>query len=432
MNKEQKEACEGIVRWYYTPDTVTACLQGAAGTGKSYTLKHIIEALKIDPSKIAITAPTHKAKKIASNFTGLQAVTIQKLLGMRPDFDLEEFNVDNLLFGMTGNSTIGEYSLVIVDECSMVNAGLATILKKKAQQFKTKILYLGDYYQLPPVKSAISPVFETCDVTFKLETVVRQSHSNPILEVLNCLRSDIKNKTDNWREFLKIEKSVLNDKGEGYIVTTNKRKFLNDITQSFKSKEEVKVLAHHNDSVFKINQMVRKELNLVNKLTMNELLTGYSSIFKDDVMLLENSEDYKVVSIKDSNSRDSIQCWKVFLSGAPKELKIVKPESYEYFRDLLIIKLNKAIKEKGKAWKSYYDFKNQYLLLEDFIVGNSTIATKDLDYGYGITVYKSQGSSIENVFVNGIDLKRVYNKDLQRRLLYVALSRAKKKTTILI
>ena len=71
---------------------------------------------------------------------------------------------------------------------------------------------------------------------------------------------------------------------------------------------------------------------------------------------------------------------------------------------------------------------------------------KDIDYGYGVTVHKLQGSTIENMFINlrdvvyfkkygkyypRISVSKDYN-DTMLKLIYTALSRASQKAIILL
>ena len=60
----------------------------------------------------------------------------------------------------------------------------------------------------------------------------------------------------------------------------------------------------------------------------------------------------------------------------------------------------------------------------DVYLGDRMIIKKSLDYGYAITVHKSQGSSIKNTFVDLKDIRKQKNPDELRQLEYVALSRA--------
>ena len=65
-------------------------------------------------------------------------------------------------------------------------------------------------------------------------------------------------------------------------------------------------------------------------------------------------------------------------------------------------------------------------------VGNKHL-TRELDYGYSLTVHKLQGSTFKNIFVDGNDICNPISKwgrpypteiNLRNRLLYVAISRA--------
>jgi len=64
--------------------------------------------------------------------------------------------------------------------------------------------------------------------------------------------------------------------------------------------------------------------------------------------------------------------------------------------------------------------------------GRNLKVKKDIDYGYGISVHKTQGSTYSNVFVNGQDINKNTNIVERKKLWYVALSRTNKQATILI
>ena len=74
----------------------------------------------------------------------------------------------------------------------------------------------------------------------------------------------------------------------------------------------------------------------------------------------------------------------------------------------------------------FYEFKNAILILENIFENNQLLIKKDIDYGYGITIHKSQGSTYNTVFVNGKDINKNLTIIERKRLWYVAMSRASK------
>ena len=83
------------------------------------------------------------------------------------------------------------------------------------------------------------------------------------------------------------------------------------------------------------------------------------------------------------------------------------------------------------AWKFYFDFKNQYVILGDLSIGDNKLVDKDIDFAYAITVHKCQGSTYENVYIDEGDLDSNDCASERNRLKYVALSRPRKAAYIL-
>ena len=117
-------------------------------------------------------------------------------------------------------------------------------------------------------------------------------------------------------------------------------------------------------------------------------------------------------------------------------------KSYHKFADLygnlLYMATTCKANERRAKWGAFYDFKRQNMLANTFDIqidyGDDEVrkakVTKDLDYGYCLSVHKSQGSTYDNVFINLNDILRCRTILDRNRLLYVALSRASKKVFI--
>ena len=156
-------------------------LTGAPGTGKTYTLRRIIEQFVEWNKLIALAAPTGKAAKRMTEVIGMQASTIHRLLGPEP----RTFK-GQLYFGFTRG--IGDPlpdDLLVVDEFSMVDISLAASLFR-AVAAGTRVLIVGDHYQLPSVGpgavlrdllAAGVPSYELTEIKRNTGDIVKACHA---------------------------------------------------------------------------------------------------------------------------------------------------------------------------------------------------------------------------------------------------------------
>ena len=107
----------------------------------------------------------------------------------------------------------------------------------------------------------------------------------------------------------------------------------------------------------------------------------------------------------------TLTCYKLNISGV---------EVYTFDRNMwsYIDNLHKSYADKIVELKKHNRFECVYNLTNEIIDINEMFVK--LHYGYATTVHKSQGQSIENVYVNTKSLSKAPNK---RALMYVALSR---------
>ena len=137
----QMEALDKLSTWYNTPKDHVFTLSGRAGTGKTYILKYFIDKIVSNP--ICVSAPTHKALRNVEIHTNKKGKTLQSLHGLRPNVNLEDFNLNNVKFDQLGTPTMNNYKIIVIDECSMINQILFDLTVRRAQDLNVKILFVG-------------------------------------------------------------------------------------------------------------------------------------------------------------------------------------------------------------------------------------------------------------------------------------------------
>ena len=203
FTNDQMKAYHALIEFINNPydsNDYKRALIGAAGTGKTYLVKALIKNCGLSYSTIGLAAPTHKACRVLNESIQIPNVkvnTLQSDLGLRLNFDVEKFDIDNPPFDPKGRIKIGNYQLYIVDESSMINRSLLMFLEKTCKTNKCKIIYIGDATQLAPVGEKYSSAFKGIK-TSNLTQIVRQGEDNPISYLLDLLRYDVEHKTKQF------------------------------------------------------------------------------------------------------------------------------------------------------------------------------------------------------------------------------------------
>jgi exodeoxyribonuclease V alpha subunit len=116
-----------------------AVLTGGPGCGKSFTVRSIVTLAAAKGARILLAAPTGRAAKRLTELTGVEAVTVHRLLELRPGGDAA-YDRDRPL----------QADLVVVDESSMLDLLLANKLVRAVPP-GAHLLLVGDVDQLPSV-----------------------------------------------------------------------------------------------------------------------------------------------------------------------------------------------------------------------------------------------------------------------------------------
>lgn len=443
----QQRALNQLSDWYNSEE-LECTLCGYAGTGKTYILRYFLDNI-VDKS-FTITAPTHKALRVLESQVGKKGMTLHSLHGLKPNIDLQNFDIENPQFDPLNPSKIQNYNLIVIDECSMINKDLFQLNRNRALEYKVKILYVGDPLQLPPVNEEISLTFATVKNKIELTDVVRQEKGNPLLELFALLRDDIKNHGNSFLYHIVKNRSNISD-GVGYEILPT-RIFQEKIVEEFQSDafhkniDHIRLTAYTNNAITEWNTIIRnavigKDSDIIN---INDLILSYNTIideFKNPIIL--NSEDYILEDIRLYISDEDIKTFAVNLKSmydghitSPFLIVDTKDPSFLKYKAILTHLYNRAANHVAHGWYTYYKFKNRFLtnvrFTIDTIQGQKYI-NKDIDYGYSMTVHKTQGSTFDNVAIDLTNIvfqntkygRKENDIDIRNKLMYVALSRAR-------
>lgn len=201
----QQEQVFGLLADFLHTFSDQSCfiLKGYAGTGKTTIISALVKTLSSINKKSVLLAPTGRAAKVMSNYSGRRALTIHKKIyrkksvaSLQMDFDIAENLHEETLF------IIDEASMISTEGFSLFSNGLLSDLIQYVQSGKNCTLMLvGDTAQLPPVGLDYSPAlainyinaeFNLEIFTYEMTDVVRQDKGSGILFNATKIRNEIK------------------------------------------------------------------------------------------------------------------------------------------------------------------------------------------------------------------------------------------------
>jgi exodeoxyribonuclease-5 len=336
-------------------------LFGYAGTGKTTLARHLAAAVD---GKVLFAAFTGKAALVMRSKGCERASTIHSLI-----YKTRESGEEIPSFDLWDDAPASKAALIVIDECSMVDAELGRDLLS----FDCPLLVLGDPAQLPPI--AGGGFFTEHEPDHLLTEIHRQARDNPIIRLALDVREG--------REFMK------GDYGTAQVIGKE------DVTQELVLSAD-QVLVGINRTRRRYNQRLRE-------------LKGFDAAYPQ--------AGDKLVCLRNDPSKGLLNgsLWKVMTSSRetvkPGINLLVAPEEDDPDRGVAKIKLLKATFEDQEAeipWQT----KKRY---------------DDFDYGYALTVHKAQGSQWNNVVL--FDESFAF-KDTRQRWLYTAITRAAERLTV--
>jgi exodeoxyribonuclease-5 len=174
-SSEQAAALDSVRRWLKEGEPQIFRLFGYAGVGKTTLARHIAEGAR---GEAAFAAFTGKAALVLRSKGCVGASTIHALI-----YRASEGTEGPPTFTLNHDGPASRAGLIVVDECSMVDAELGRDLLS----FGKPILVLGDPAQLPPVKGG--GFFTEAEPDVMLTQIHRQAEDNPIIRLSQIVRA---------------------------------------------------------------------------------------------------------------------------------------------------------------------------------------------------------------------------------------------------
>jgi hypothetical protein len=312
-------------------------------------------------------------------------------------------------------SELAAYKTVIVDECSMFDYSMMDIIRKCASK-GTKVIYLGDHHQLPPIGIPNDDDSPTFHIKHKYELVekMRTDKNNSISDLCDLVCNKID--TDCDMSFINQLKSNYNkDTKKGYAIT-NYQNVINSFVANFKAGMDVRITSYRNRRIESINDTVRA--CLWDDLAFQKYVIGEMIVLTDQYAPWGNIEAFNgQVFIVDDIKEDTIEyvhCTMLIVNRGTKKkpdwlsLPIPSQKGISTYNKRL--SELKKIGQQTREWKEYMQFKNNFA---------------NVAYGYAVSNYKIQGATLHGCYVDLSDILDVKLLSNKRKLqaFYVGISR---------
>ena len=354
-------------------------LTGGPGTGKTTIVQALLKvysALYPD-DRIGLVAPTGRAAKRLTELTGIYACTIHRLL---------KWDLHSNTFAMNKSNPL-DLDVLIIDEFSMVDCLLLSKLFEAGRGIN-KVLFIGDYHQLPSVApgNILQDLMEAGVKTIELDEIFRQAKDSGIIQLAHhIIHNEIENMDlfEQYRDInffpcinydvvknvkIIVKKAI----GEGYDT--------NDIQVLVPMYQGVAGIDALNDALQDVFNPI-DEFNDSYQIGRKEYRVG------DKILQLKNRPDDDV-----------------FNGDIGTLVEICRKDNFEYLQDTLIV-----------------DFDGNF-------VEYTSNTFNTITHAYCMSIHKSQGNEFKIVIMAVLS---DYYIMLRRNLLYTAITRAKQSLFIL-
>ena len=427
-------------------------LRGYAGTGKTSVMSAVIRALKKLNQPCILLAPTGRAAKVLSRYSGEQAYTIHKQIYRQNQLGVEAFSLSDNLHRNT---------LFIVDEASMLSANrdnttfgsgclLDDLVRYVYNEKGCSLLLLGDDAQLPPVGSTESPAldaeymqhsYQLSVVCYQLTQVARQALDSGILSEATRIRERI-TKVRQWSRIDSTQPVHSNNRD---IIRLKGEEVIESLENSWREvgAEETLIIARSNKMTNLYNGGVRarvlyKEEDLSNG---DRIMVTKNNYFwakeYEDLEFIANGDMFEIQRLTNHHELYRFQFataslhsvdynWEIEALVWIDTLMTDSPEAnYTLQRELF-----------SRIAEDYPEIRNKKELIKK-IYESPYYNALQIRFAYCVTCHKAQGGQWKHVYIDSGFSEEWINglteteKQEYLRWLYTAVTRATEKIYLL-
>lgn len=420
-------------------------LKGYAGTGKTTIISTVVNHLSKIGKKSVLLAPTGRAAKVISNYSGKTAFTIHKKIYF------PNVKSGNVKFTLQPNKH--KDTIFIVDEASMIsNAPIENGMYENSSLFddllsyvysgvNCKLILIGDTAQLPPVNLDMSPALEEENSSFfgleighiELDEVMRQEEGSGILYNATQIRELLK------EDYLVDFHFDLN--GFKDIVRLTEGYDIQDAIFDAYDKngvEETSFIVRSNKRANQYNQQIRKAiLDRESDLSVGDLMMVVKNNYfwlkpTDEAGFIANGDIIEVLEIFKILELYSFQFAKV-------KVRMIDYPNQQPFETILLLDTitsespSLTYEQQNRLYQEvmadYQDEKASYKKYKK-VKENEYFNALQVKFSYAVTCHKAQGGQWNTVFIERPYLPNGQDRDYLRWL-YTAITRAKEKVYLL-
>ena len=411
-------------------------VRGYAGTGKTTAISAFINVLKNLKQKHILLAPTGRAAKVLSNYSGAKAKTIHKQIYRQKSLADKDarFRID---FNKSKDTVyiVDEASLISISsgmEGSIFGSGdlLDDLISYVRQNSGNRLILMGDSAQLPPIGLDESPALDidylmqySSVSMVTLTEVVRQASESGILYNATMLRHQIEEQGDDLPQF--------HTKGFEDFRKINGGELIEQLDWAISKYglDEVAVLCRSNLRANKYNMGIRQTVLFIEEqLTKGDKLMIVKNCYQflEDVPQLDfiaNGDVAELVRIGKYEERYG-------LHFAQATLRFPDYDDVEIDAKIILDTLDSVTpsldKEQQKALFEgvYADYEHITIRKKrmEAVREDKYFNALQIKYATAITGHKSQGGQWKCVFVDNSLWKDEITQD-DRKWLYTAITR---------